>query len=101
VPAGKFAPNDFGLYNMAGNVNEWVTDQYISRGNINKIDSVEVLDAFLPDYHRYNDSRVYKGGSWKDPVYWLHPASRRYLDKSASANDIGFRCAMSMVPGTR
>lgn len=99
VPAGKFAPNDFGLYNMAGNVNEWVADQYIGRGNINKIDSVEVLDAFLPDYHRYNDSRVYKGGSWKDPVYWLHPASRRYLDKSASANDIGFRCAMSMVPG--
>lgn len=101
VPAGHFAPNDFGLYNMAGNVNEWVFDQYSSRGNLNRIQPEDELDAFLPDYHTNADSRVYKGGSWKDPIYWLHPASRRYLDKSASANDIGFRCAMSMTPGTR
>jgi len=99
VPVGSFAPNDFGLYNMAGNVNEWVFDQYTTRGNLNRIDSVDVLDTFLPEYHKSTDSRVYKGGSWKDPVYWLHPASRRYLDRNKSANDIGFRCAMSIVPG--
>lgn len=100
LPVGSFAPNDFGLYNMAGNVNEWVFDQYATRGNINKIDSLDVLDFFLPDYHKSQDSRVYKGGSWKDPIYWLHPASRRYLDRTKSANDIGFRCAMSIVPNT-
>jgi len=98
VPVGSFAPNDFGLYNMAGNVNEWVFDQYTTRGNLNKIPNEDALDIFLPDYHKSEDSRVYKGGSWKDPVYWLHPASRRYLDRNKSANDIGFRCAMSMVP---
>jgi formylglycine-generating enzyme len=98
VPVGSFAPNDFGLYNMAGNVNEWVFDQYTTRGNLNKIPSEDALDIFLPDYHKSEDSRVYKGGSWKDPVYWLHPASRRYLDRNKSANDIGFRCVMSMVP---
>lgn len=101
VPAGHFAPNDFGLYNMAGNVNEWVFDQYSSRGNLNRIQPTDVLDLFLPEFHTNGDSRVYKGGSWKDPRYWLHPSTRRYLDRSASANDIGFRCAMSMIPGTK
>src|SRR5690606_27456527 len=28
VPVTSYAPNDFGLYNMAGNVNEWVNDVY-------------------------------------------------------------------------
>lgn len=98
VPAISNAPNDFGLYNMAGNVNEWVFDQYSTRGGINKIDSVDVLDVFLPAFHKSADSRVYKGGSWKDPIYWLHPSTRRYLDRKSSANDIGFRCAMSIIP---
>ncbi len=96
VPVGFFAANDFGLYNMAGNVNEWVIDQYTTRGNLNRIDSVNVLDVFLPQYHKHPDNRVYKGGSWKDPIYWTHPSSRRYLDRHKSDNDIGFRCAMSM-----
>lgn len=97
VPVGSFVPNDFGLYNMAGNVNEWVFDQYTTRGNLNRIDSIDVLDTFLPEYHKSNDSRVYKGGSWSDPIFWLNPASRRCLDRNKSANDIGFRCAMSIV----
>jgi len=42
-------------------------------------------------------SRVYKGGSWKDRPYWLSPGTRRYLDQDLSANDIGFRCAMTRV----
>ncbi|MDD2283867.1 MAG: SUMF1/EgtB/PvdO family nonheme iron enzyme [Paludibacter sp.] len=100
VPVGSFAPNDFGLYNMAGNVNEWVFDQYTTRGTLNRIDSVDVLDTFLPEYHKSTDSRVYKGGSWKDPIFWLHPASRRYLDRNKSANDIGFRCAMTKIGTT-
>lgn len=98
VPVGEYAPNDFGLYNMAGNVNEWVYDRYASRGNLNKIDSIDVLDTFLPVYYKNPGARVYKGGSWKDPVYWLRPASRRALDQKSAANDVGFRCVMSGIP---
>ena len=29
-----------------------------------------------------NQSRVYKGGSWKDRAYWMSPATRRFLDKN-------------------
>ena len=42
-------------------------------------------------------TRVYKGGSWKDRVYWINPSSRRYLDQDKSTATIGFRCAMSTV----
>jgi len=42
-------------------------------------------------------TRVYKGGSWKDRVYWLNPSTRRYLDQDKCRNDLGFRCAMSML----
>jgi len=40
-----------------------------------------------------NETRVYKGGSWKDRAYWLDPAQRRYLPEYMSTNYIGFRCA--------
>jgi len=44
-----------------------------------------------------NTARVYKGGSWKDRVFWLSPGSRRFLDQKRATDDIGFRCAMSHV----
>lgn len=40
-----------------------------------------------------DETRVYKGGSWKDREYWLDPAQRRYLPEYMSTNYIGFRCA--------
>lgn len=44
-----------------------------------------------------NTTRVYKGGSWKDRVYWLNPMTRRYMEQDRSSMTIGFRCAMSTV----
>jgi gliding motility-associated lipoprotein GldJ len=40
-----------------------------------------------------DQSRVYKGGSWKDRAYWMDPAQRRYLPEYMATNFIGFRCA--------
>ena len=44
-----------------------------------------------------NETRVFKGGSWKDRAYWLDPAHRRYLPQYMSTNFIGFRCATDRV----
>ena len=44
-----------------------------------------------------DNSRVYKGGSWKDRAYWLNPGTRRFLDQSQSSDCIGFRCAMDRL----
>ena len=42
-------------------------------------------------------SRVYKGASWADRIYWANPGTRRYLDERQSTATIGFRCAMTRV----
>ena len=42
-------------------------------------------------------SRVYKGASWADRIYWANPGTRRHLDERQSTSTIGFRCAMTRV----
>ncbi|MBC8111420.1 MAG: gliding motility lipoprotein GldJ [Verrucomicrobia bacterium] len=112
-----YPPNDYGLYNMAGNVNEWVYDIYRPLAfedfdDLNPIRRIE-LDpetkkektkgkVFLDPGEGYNKAfsliddevRVFKGGSWKDVAYWLSPGTRRYLKQDSATATIGFRCAV-------
>ncbi len=120
---GGREPNDFNLFNMAGNVSEWVFDTYrpLSFGDFDDLNPVrkdgtsdpeidygwETLDTEdsisanqnIGEYRSLvNDrARVYKGGSWKDVAYWMAPGTRRYLDLDRSTNTIGFRCAMISI----
>jgi gliding motility-associated lipoprotein GldJ len=105
----SFLQNGTGLYNISGNVNEWVADIYrpmnsIDMDDFNPYRGNDVLDgddAAVASYESgntttiSNKSRVYKGGSWKDRPYWLNPGTRRYLDQDKSNSTIGFRCAVS------
>ncbi|MEQ9285546.1 MAG: gliding motility lipoprotein GldJ [Cyclobacteriaceae bacterium] len=100
-----YPPNDFGLYNMAGNVNEWVQDVYrpLSFQDFDDLNPVR-RDGFLDEEDGYDASnfnslitdrvRVFKGGSWADVAYWMSPGTRRYLEEDSSTSTIGFRCAM-------
>ena len=42
-------------------------------------------------------ARVYKGGSWRDRIYFISPGTRRFLDEKHSTDYLGFRCAMTRV----
>ncbi len=105
----SYAGSRIGLYNMSGNVNEWVADIYrplssIDMDDFNPYRGDSTLDGDDQDIAVYesnvntlisNKSRVYKGGSWKDRPYWLNPGTRRYLDQDKSSSTIGFRCVSS------
>jgi gliding motility-associated lipoprotein GldJ len=160
APVDSYEPNEYGLFCMAGNVNEWVNDVYRPksfwdteefqpmRGNVytnirkdengkatrdkygnivrdtvanykNYLDgdyqsrledsddwnSEENLSKTTDDMYspetassRISDkTRVIKGGGWKDRAYWLTPGARRYKDEDKSANDLGFRCALTYL----
>ncbi len=104
--AYEFPPNNFGLYHMAGNVNEWVQDVYRplsfqDMDDLNPIRRDGILDEGdkYYDYENFNSLindkvRVFKGGSWKDVAYWMSPGTRRFLEQDSSTATIGFRCAM-------
>lgn len=119
----SYPPNDFGLYNMAGNVNEWVFDVYrpLSFQDMEDLNPVRRSTADLVgrstidpnlddpadeyDYEFFNSlisdkTRVYKGGSWNDIAYWLSPGNRRFLDQDSATATIGFRCAMIRAGST-
>ncbi len=48
-----------------------------------------------------DSSRVVKGGSWADRLYWLSPAERRFKNQTLGDRTIGFRCAMHRVGGSQ
>jgi sulfatase modifying factor 1 len=85
VEADAYDPNDFNLYNMAGNVSEWVNGSYDPS-------SYEYASTINPNLNDQNNSRkVVRGGSWKDVAYFLQVSSRDYEYADSARSYIGFR----------
>ena len=85
VEAKSFWPNDYGLYNMAGNVSEWTRSSY-DKGAY-EFDSG--LNPNIKDDNNLN--KVIRGGSWKDAAYFLRVSTRDYENKEKKRSYIGFR----------
>ncbi|WP_443089851.1 type IX secretion system lipoprotein PorK/GldK [Winogradskyella sp. ECml5-4] len=85
VEADAYDPNDFNLYNMAGNVSEWVNGSYDPA-------SYEYSSTINPNVNDPNNARkVVRGGSWKDVAYFLQVSSRDYEYADSARSYIGFR----------
>ncbi len=85
VEADAYEPNDFDLYNMAGNVSEWVHGSYDPA-------SYEYSASFNPTVNDPdNERKVVRGGSWKDVAYFLQVSSRDYEYADSARSYIGFR----------
>ena len=95
---GSFSPNEFGLYDMAGNVAEWTSTSYSESGP-------SQMNDMNPDL-RYNAAKedpyamkkkVVRGGSWKDVAQFIRSDMRSFEYQNETRSYIGFRCVRTQI----
>jgi formylglycine-generating enzyme required for sulfatase activity len=91
APVGSSAPNAFGLYDMHGNVSEWVEDCYNGNYNGAPTDGSAWTIAGC-------DQRVVRGGSWNNYPEILRSASRLRGTSVSRFNNLGFRVGRTLTP---
>ncbi len=98
APVGSYKPNDYGLWDMAGNVAEWTSSAYNEASYV-------VVNDLNPDY-QYNavdgegnamKMKVVRGGSWKDVRTYLQVGTRAYEYQDKPRAYIGFRCVKTYI----
>ncbi len=91
VPVESFSPNQWGLYNMHGNVGEWVWDYYGAYGAEEQTDPTGAETGTL---------RVYRGGGWNDFAKNMRSAYRAALAEEKGSFNIGIRLVRNAASGT-
>lgn len=99
VRADAYWPNDFGLYNMAGNVAEWTSSLYYEgaynfQHDMNPDIRWNAKDNDPPRMKR----KVVRGGSWKDIGFFLQNSTRNYEYQDTTKSYLGFRCVIDLPP---
>lgn len=84
APVGSFQPNSFGLYDMLGNVSEWVCSYYRNVYNGAETKCARASSKGL---------RVNRGGAWMTKPDWARAAVRARLRPRGRADSVGFRLA--------
>jgi len=98
VRADSYWPNDYGLYNMGGNVAEWTSTAFYESG-------YSFVHDLNPDLRRDADEndpealkrKVTRGGSWKDIGYFLQNGTRTYEFQDTGKSFVGFRNVMTFM----
>ena len=98
VNAYAYFPNDYGLYNMSGNVAEWTETTYdeAAYSFVHDLSSDLKYDAKADDPEAYK-RKVIRGGSWKDVAYYLQTGTRHWEYQDSAKSYIGFRCALTFL----
>ncbi len=98
VKADAYFPNDYGLYNMAGNVSEWTSTAF----DENAYSFIHDLNPDLRYDVREGDEqaqmrKVIRGGSWKDISFYLQCGIRHWEFQDTTKCYVGFRCALTFL----
>ena len=90
VDVSSFSPNGWGLYNMHGNVGEWVWDYY---------GAYSAEEQNNPTGPETGTLRVYRGGGWNDFAKNMRSAYRAAMAEDKSSFNIGIRLVRNAVSG--
>ncbi len=90
-PVGSFPPNGYGLFDMAGNVSEWVADYY----GADYYRASPTRDPRGPERGRF---RVFRGGGWHSGPFCNRVDYRNALPANWRDMAVGFRCARDVEP---
>jgi len=98
LSVGSYEPNEFGLYDMSGNVAEWTSGAYNESAfsfthDMNPNYQYNALPTDPPALKR----KVVRGGSWKDIGFYLQCATRTYEYQDTAKSYIGFRCVRTYL----
>lgn len=94
----SFPPNEFGLYDMAGNVAEWTSSIYTESGQSQTSDLNPDLNYNAAKEDPYDmKKKVVRGGSWKDVAQFIRSDMRTYEYQNETRSYIGFRCVRTQV----
>lgn len=88
LPVGTLAPNQFGLYEMLGNVNEWCHDRYGAYTSAHKQNPAGPARGTL---------RAIRGGHFADTLANLRRSHRAGIHPEAKCEVLGFRIALNSV----
>ncbi|MEI6569474.1 MAG: SUMF1/EgtB/PvdO family nonheme iron enzyme, partial [Verrucomicrobiota bacterium] len=81
-PVGSFAPNGYGLYDMAGNVLQWCWDWY----------GTPYAGGVDPQGSPSGSYRVLRGGAWYGYADFSQCAFRSFGNPDYAFDGFGFRC---------
>jgi formylglycine-generating enzyme len=95
LPVMAFAPNEFGIYNMEGNVSEWVLDAYSPSAFsfVSDLNPALLYDADSTDADAMK-RKVIRGGSFMSNANALSPYYRDLELQNVSHCYLGFRCVV-------
>ena len=88
-PVGMKEPNRFGLYDMLGNVSEWVLDRYYNKYDV----EADAVGPHIDQPLAGNASAISRGGFWDAELSSIRVSHRAELPKDEGVETAGLRCA--------